>query len=354
MPLTVSMQAEIDALTGKMFLRRPVNLIKQNHALASILLAKANREYKKTIPVTFGLEIDRLPAKWLSGPYDTFADGGRTLTTTGSMDWSKLEITLEATGDELVQQHGVDLGKVLNTSSLSELPEEVAITLMSTFNTAVRRQKEDFLWNVGDAIYNGLGTSGTIFGLDPIIRQTTTAYAGLTPSDFSTDPITSNSFWTPQRSHNSGTLREVDANLISQTISKIFRVSNGDDNKNHTNSNIIALCNLNVWNRITRFLKSDFRYSAETEYVDMGLQSFGYDLASFVRDDLCPNNFIYFLNLDYLELYLCSTRDENNFQGWSKAQRQDLITGETITNLMLLCKNRHLQAVIEDAKGIND
>jgi len=341
----MSLISELNAITRTAWVASNTKLIDRNFALMKMLLQRAKRDKPLGQKIEFGLWTKRIPTGVLANAYSEYQSANQEYTVVGSLQYVTAYGVMEITGQQLRAQHGVDIDVLENMDSLRSLSRNEQLVLISLVDGQIDRAIDDLAFSLGSQAYNGTGASGAeLIGLKAIIDNSTSVYAGLDPADpvFTTDDVTGNGWWTPQVDSNGGTNRELTLELISKMLNKVRR-------GNERPEDVIVLMNNDLWSTFELILEG--QHPKDSRLAQVGFDAIEWHQASFLRDEMCPANKMYFLNLNHLWLQVRPSQDFK-FKGWKCVPKQDVVMGVVQSDLQIVCNDRHRQGVITDIATI--
>lgn len=342
-----SLLAELSNITRSAYVQSNKQLIQRTSPLFQLLVKRARRDAEGD-PITFGVVDKRNTGGFLAAPDSLFPEPQMSFTKLGTLQWTTFVEAIRITGREIRTQHGVDITSLLNKASLKELPEREQVTLLSLVNTKLGQAIDDQAFQLTTSLYEGVGVQRTeLTGLKAIVDNSTSAYAGLAIADFDTDSVTNTGWWTPKVLSNSSTNRALTPKLVSQMITAVRRgVESPED--------IIMVMNDNVWEAANLMLSGSQIFSNESKLADFGFDAFKFGMATGLRDPLCPNNAIYYLNLNHIWLQIRKSADLDNMRPFETVPNQDIIQAAIVSDIQVVCNDRHRQGKIADVAGVND
>ena len=344
----MSLYDELDRAVRSTYLGLNKKVIERQSALAYKLLTNARRDKKVGQTLTFDLWLERQPTGYYT-PYGRYNTARKESTVQGTLQWKNAYGIVQIDGPTLRANNGVNIGALLRKNSLSALNPSDQDVLFSVIDEQMMRVVEDMRYMIGTSVYgDGSGAEGNeLIGLKAIIDNSTSTYAGLDPasSAFPTDAVTSTAFWTPKLLSNSGTLRPISYELLGQMNPYIQR---GGDNP----EDVIAVMNNFLWTSF-EILMEGRKVGVDSELERIGYKNIVWDGITFMKDERCPANKIYYLNLNHLWLQIRPSADFE-FQGFSKPADMDAIVGDVILDIQMVSNDRHRLGLISDIKGITD
>ena len=332
----MSLRTHLNDITRAGIVAAHNRLLQRQHQLSRLLLTRAKKDQTRG-SIDVPLITRRTVTGALASPYEPYPDGARELGTVGNIEWTEQVAVLQVTGFELRTQHGINITQLMDRDSLTELPQDKQQVLISTINTQISRAEEDLAWSLGKQLYAGIGVGGQLTGL-PVILDATGSYLGKSTSDaiFDTDDVTSNSFWTPHVDTGSGTNRQLTLERLATILNKIRRGGEKPED-------VVVVMNNDMWSTLEIMLQGQ-QYFRNENPVMIGFNSIEWRNATFMPDEMCPANTMYGLNMN----------DLDNFQGWKQPHNQDVLVGEILSQIQLLCNDRHRMFQLSDILSVAD
>ena len=346
-----SLMDQLDFLTRRAWVKSNDQLLRKHSQLSRLLMMRASRDQQTGAKIEFGLRTTRPPVKALADAYDTYPTAGGPTHLRGVLEWADYVVGLQISGKEIRAQHGVNIQQLLKRNSLSEMSTRERSVMMSILTGQVSEGQEALAEKIGTDIYNSTGSVG-LTGLQAIIDNSQSDYATLAYNNalFETDSKAGNTtYWEPQVSTNSGTLRELTLELIGITKGRVRR---GGEKAEE----VVAVCDNDLWTELDLLLQSQKGYVDKngSALAKVGFDAFEWGFISFMPDERAPANKLYILNMNNLWLEIRPSADENNFEGWEKAPKQDVAYGPIHMECQLVCNDRHRQGLIGDIAGVSD
>ena len=344
----MSLLSELSSVTRPAWVQSNPKLIDRNYAFPKMLLRRAKKDKPVGDTLEFGLWTKRVPTGALANAYSEYNGNNQEYTQKGTLSYITAYAKMEIAGRQLRSQHGVDIDVLQNADSLRALSRNEQMVLISLIDGQIDRVIEDLTFTLGDWAYNGTGAGGVeLTGLKAIIDNSTTSYAGLDPTDttiFPLDAVTNTRFWTPNVDTNSGTNREMTHELIAKMLNKVRR-------GNERSEDITVYMNNDLWSTLELVLEG--QHPKESKLASIGFDAIEWHQATFLRDEMCPANKMYFVNLNHMWFQIRPSQDFK-FKGWEKAANQDVISAIVQSDLQIVCNDRHRQGLIDDVASIAD
>lgn len=320
-------------------------LIERQSAMAFTLLREA-RIKEEGDTLKFNVWYQRQPNGWYA-PYGQFATVRREAVLQGSLNWKHQYGIVQIDGPTLRANVGYGIGNLLRSNSLRELGQRDEMKLYSIIDEQMLRVVDDMKYTIGTSLYgDGTAADGLeIQGLKAIVDNSTSSYAGLAPTSFETDTITNNSWWTPQVNTNSGTLRPLTLELLGKMQPLVVR--NGD-----RPGDVKAYMNIDLWTNF-ELLMEGRKTGVDAELEQLGYKNIQWNNVTYMQDERCLDNKIYYLNTNHI--YFVIRESANfSFEGFSRPHDQDAIIGSVITDIQLVCDDRHRMGLLGDVQGVGD
>lgn len=184
---------------------------------------------------------------------------------------------------------------------------------------------------------NGTGNSGKdITGLLAAVSATGT-YGGIDRTTYT--------WWRANVLANGGQLRPLSTRLMRNAFTV---ASDGDEQPN------LILTTDALWNQYAEIAGATATVytSTQQKMIDLGFQVLNFMGASVVHDKACPAGHMFFLNLDYLVLYVVKGWDFETTE-WREAEGTPSLICEILWGGNLICTQPRRQALLKDLDESN-
>ena len=317
-------------------------VIKRSHVFAANLIRKAVH-YGEGDVVKFGIWTERQPAGTYSS-YGRLPRVRRKAVKRGTIGWKHYASAVQIDGPTLRGNIDVGIGALLRQDSLKSLGRNKANTLFSFIDEQMEEAISSLVFEIGTDIYGtGDGADGETLQGQKTIIDTTASYAGLAVGDVGTDDVDGLNRWSGHVDTNSGTNRSIGLEDVSAMLANLRRGTGEDDPED-----IMVYMNNKVFNTFNLLLEGQHPQTDEN-LARLGFKNVVYDFATFVRDEMAPANQMIFINHNSFWLGIRNSADFD-FLGFQ--QEDDSVVGHVISDLALICSDRHRQGRIEDISTI--
>lgn len=343
----MSLDQELNRAVRTAYVGLNRTVIDRTHALPKMLLKRARKNILVGNTIEFDIWYERLPTG-AYGPYQPLPTRVRESTAQGTLRFRNYAATLQIDGPTLRANSGINIGQIMNIDSIRELPsKQTAETLFNILDEQMQRAIKDLTWTLGTHMYGdgSANSNQALTGTVAIVNNSTASYAGLVPTDFENDDVTSNSWWTPQVLANSGTNRAMTLELIRRMSTSVRRGDEQDED-------IVCVMNNNLWEELQGILEGSKTYESDTLH-SIGVENVKYQYITFIRDPMARNNEMLFLNLNHLYMQVRPSADFL-FDGFKQDPSVDGVVAHIIGDCQVVCDDRHRQGLLDDIAGAND
>lgn len=299
MPLTYD---QISAITEKKFIPKAVDNIFDSN----VLFKKLNESKKKLdggtsimVPLNYAQST---ASGWYSGA-DTLSTTDNDVITAANFDWAQMYATIAISGRDELKNAG-DAQKVDFVKAKVQIAEK---SMRDSFGTGA---------------FNAGSDPKAILGLRSFVTTSQT-YGGISQSTYS--------WW--------------QANVDTSTTMSISVLQSlwGACTVDADHPNLIIGTQTN-YDRYYALLQPQQRFTSE-EMAKGGFTSLMFNGEPFVVDSHCPTNYVYMLNLDYLNLYVHKERDFK-FTPFEQPINQDVRVAKILWMGALASSNNRMHGVL--------
>lgn len=320
-------------------------LLSKTSAALRILQENAVRDTGD--PITVDLVYKRGSSQWYDG-YDTFDTDEVERLAQGALEWRQIETNVTISETKLVKNANMNLTDLSSIKTLKSLPSRDAKTIINIFSTAMTMAVKDHKDAIATALFASSPGAKEMESLPNIINLTST-YAGIPYTDLGTFDRTGlvsgtqDNKWAAVVDSNSGVNRALDHDLLTKVLNDI---SVGADKAK------IAVCGRDAYVAIDLLLENTVT-RRNNELAKIGFSNNvvyqRYD-CTFVQDDYCDLNSIFFINTGHLKLYIHPALD-GVFSGFKEPTDQAAVVGQLKTMLQIWCDDRHKQGLLADVQA---
>ena len=311
---------QLEAVTHKLILKKMTDAVYLSNALLTRLYkdrVKLDGGTSITSPVIHG-DVDSTTGGWYAGASE-LSDSEKDDITSASVNWKQIYETVLIARSDILKNNG-------KMQALNLVASKVKI--------AEKRMKS--------RLVNGVfsdGTDSLVFnGLAEIVHASG-AYAGIAISDILDED--GNNSWLSQIKANSGTDRALSLSLIQQTMGAATEDSDKPS---------LAVSKQNVFDELWNLLSPHQRLVKDEDMSGMGHKGIlNYNGIPFIVDSHSKAGSFYFLNEDYIKLYVHSDEDMR-VQSFAQLEDKNAIKRRVLCMGNLLCTNRRYQAALDDVK----
>jgi len=309
---------QLDAITHRFVEKKMTDNVYRSKALLTKLYemrVKLDGGSSLNHPVISG-DIDSTTGGWFSGA-ETLDDAEKDDLTNVVLQWKEIYETVLLSQSDILKNNGIK--QILNLVS-------------SKVKIAEKRMQS----RISDGVFSD-GTNTKVFnGLEEIV-DATGAYGGLTISDI-TDEDGNNS-WLAKIDGNSGTDRALSLALIQKVMGDATEGADKPD---------CAVSRQDVFNELWNLLSPHQRTVESDTFSGLGHKGvLRFNGIDFLVDSHAAANKMYFLNTDYLKLYVHQGQDMK-VQSFSQLEDKNAIKKRVLLMGNLLCSARRFQGAIED------
>lgn len=308
-----------------------------------MLQEKAVRKGGKSIDVT--VRYKRNNGGWYSG-YDQFDTAHVDQLAQGTLQWKNVYVNVTIDEDTLVENAGMNIRDLMSIRDIRRLGKRDRHTIFNIFGEEFAGAVDDIKDKMATGIYSdGTGDGGKqVTGFAAAIDDDNT-YAGIAYNELGTFDYTgilsgtNDQIWASKKK---------DLSSASLDLSTIADVLNDCAKGAHSPSwaflprDLYSALALQLEGQKTRPNPdiSQIGFRNNIEWLEFGV--------TFFRDEYCPSGTVYFVNPEFMKLYIHPALDMS-FSSFKEPTDQAAITGQLKCKMQLVSTDRAKQGVIVNA-----
>lgn len=306
----------LTATTREKFIPKLIDNIYDSSALLKTFLidGRVKKYIRGGRKIVEPLKYEKMGASGTYSDWDTFDVTPPDNITAAEHTWGNYYASVAISGDDEDQ----NMGDAMVISLLKDRMEE-----------AEQKMKDD----LADDLFSGGGVKG-IVGLDTAVNTGT--YGGIAGATYT--------WWQSGASSTSHTRSQlIDPTDTTHYIALLFQAASRSCLHLGQTPNLIVTTPL-VWDIYEQTLQADARYPKTgrgQKIADAGFDVIEWRRTPVLKDELCPNGYVYFLNTNFVNLYTHPNK-YFKFTGFKVPTNQDGRVGQVLTKIQLSVNNRRM------------